>query len=224
MRLASQILLPVAAFSLLVLAACGAAPQPPAGDAAAPATATATAPAAAAEADAPAPDAMGELSGALDALGGVRSYHATMDIESAAGAVRSELDFVAPDRFRMTLPGVGTQTVIGHTMYMEAGGRVTRMEVPPGTLDQWRNPARLDDPAQKAVVQAMGADTVDGQPARRYAVRSQGDAAADITMWIGPDNLPLQVRVVSTAGGEAATSTLRYSRFNDPSIEITPPQ
>src|SRR3546814_10703885 len=119
----------------------------------------------------------------------------------------------------------GPQVIFGNPMYMQVNGQSIRTDVPAGSLDQWRDPARLDDPARKTQVQALGREALDGQSARKFLVRSQqaGMPAADITMWIGPDDLPLQVRVASTSG-DATTSTIRYSRFNDPSIEITPPQ
>ena len=33
--------------------------------------------------------------------------------------MNSEIDFVAPDRYRMAMQGLGTQVIIGDTMYME---------------------------------------------------------------------------------------------------------
>src|SRR3546814_18023329 len=118
----------------------------------------------------------------------------------------------------MVMPGLGTQVIIGNTMYMQAGGQSMRMDVPAGTLDQWRDPARLDDPARETQVQALGRETLAGQSTRQFLVRSQqaGTPAADITMLLGPDDLPLQVRVASPEGdrseerrvGEECVSTV----------------
>ena len=38
-------------------------------------------------------------------------------------------------------------------------------------------------------------------------------------MWVGSDGYPLQIRVDSNVQGKPVTTTIRYSRFNDPTIE-----
>jgi hypothetical protein len=43
-------------------------------------------------------------------------------------------------------------------------------------------------------------------------------------MWIGNDDLPLQIRVSGSAQGRTTTTTIRYSRFDDPTLRIDPPQ
>lgn len=174
----------------------------------------------------PATDARAELIASLGAFKGIRSYHATMQVEAQGKTMVTELDFVAPDRFRMTMPGgIGTQTIIGDTMYMQAGGQVVRSKVPAGMLDKWRSPGNVEDAYDGIVVQALGPAMLDGKPARRFLLRQpSSDTPADITMWVGADGLPLQVQAVVTDAGTQGNSLIRYSRYNDPSIEITPPQ
>ena len=41
---------------------------------------------------------------------------------------------------------------------------------------------------------------------------------------IGGNGYPLQIRVDSTAGGTPASTTIRYSRFNDPTLRIGVPK
>lgn len=174
----------------------------------------------------PATDARAELIASLGAFKGIRSYHATMQVEAQGKTIVTELDFVAPDRFRMTMPGgIGTQTIIGDTMYMQAGGQVVRSKVPAGMLDKWRSPGNVEDAYDGIVVQALGPAMLDGKPARRFLLRQpSSETPADITMWVGADGLPLQVQAVVTDAGTQGNSLIRYSRYNDPSIEITPPQ
>ena len=43
-------------------------------------------------------------------------------------------------------------------------------------------------------------------------------------MWVGGDGYPLQIRVTGNLNGQASTTTIRYSRINDPTIRIDPPQ
>jgi hypothetical protein len=154
-----------------------------------------------------------------------RSYHATMQLDGGPrGAMSNEVDFVAPDRFRMAMPGMGTQTIIGDTMYMSVDGRSMKVPLPAGTLTQWRDPAKLDENAATMTAEAQGRDSVDGTPARKYLVHNTRPQPSDVTMWIGNDDLPLQIRVSGSAQGRATTTTIRYSRFDDPSLKIDPPQ
>jgi hypothetical protein len=154
-----------------------------------------------------------------------RSYHATMQLDGGPrGAMSNEVDFVAPDRFRMAMPGMGTQTIIGDTMYMSVDGRSMKVPLPAGTLTQWRDPAKLDENAATMTAEAQGRDSVDGTPARKYLVHNTRPQPSDVTMWIGNDDLPLQIRVSGSAQGHATTTTIRYSRFDDPSLKIDPPQ
>jgi hypothetical protein len=156
---------------------------------------------------------------------GLRSYHATMQLDGGPrGAMSNEVDFVAPDRFRMTMPGMGTQTIIGDTMYMAVDGRSMKVPLPAGSLTQWRDPAKFDENAATMTVEAQGRDSIDGTPARKYLVHNSKPQPSDVTMWIGDDDLPLQIRVSGSAQGHASTSTIRYSRFDDPSLKIDPPQ
>lgn len=175
---------------------------------------------------APAADARGELIASLGAFKDIRSYHASMQVEAQGTTMLTELDFVAPDRFRMTMPGgLGTQTIIGDTMYMQAGGQVVRSKMPAGMTDKWRDPGQLEGAHDDIVVQALGPAMLDGKPVRKFLLHQpSADTPADITMWVGADGLPLQVQAVVTDPGKAGSSLIRYSRYNDPSIEITPPQ
>lgn len=155
----------------------------------------------------------------------VRSYHAAMQFEGGPGGAMGhhEIDFVAPDRYRMQMP-MGTQVIIGDTMYMAMKGRTMKMPMPEGTLSQWRDPARLAEFEPGMTVQAQGSDTVDGVPARKYLVHHAQPQPVDVVMWVGNDGLPLQMQVTSIAQAQKLTSTTRYSRFDDPTIRIDPPK
>ncbi|HVR80923.1 MAG TPA: hypothetical protein VHF02_02360 [Luteimonas sp.] len=155
----------------------------------------------------------------------VRSYHATMEFEGGPGGAMGhhDIDFVAPDRYRMTM-SMGTQVIIGDTMYMNIQGRTMKVPMPKGTLSQWRDPAKLAENEADMTVQAQGSDTVDGTRARKYLVHHSQPQPTDVTMWINDDNLPIRMQVDSVLQGKSVTSTIRYSRFDDPSITIDPPQ
>lgn len=208
----------------LLLAALGACtPEAPTAAGAGPGAESATGPIAAITN--PLANPRAELDAAMRKFMAASSYHASMHIDSGAnGSIANELDFVAPDRYRMTMPGLGTQVIVGDTMYMDVNGRSMKMPLPADMLGKWRDPARLGDDPAATTVRALGRDPVDGTPARKYLVQQTGAEPVDVAMWIGEDDLPLQVRVAGTSQGRSVTTTIRYSRFNDASIEITPPQ
>ena len=134
-----------------------------------------------------------------------------------------EMDFVAPDRYRMKMP-MGTQVVIGDTMHMQVEGRSMKMPLPKGTLTQWRDPLRIEESKAGMSVESLGSDSLDGQPAKKYLVRHTEPQPSEFTFWIGDDGLPLQLVSQGESQGKPYSMTLRYSRFDDPSIVIDAPQ
>ena len=163
-----------------------------------------------------------DIIASMEKFKAVRSYHATMHMDGGPrGAMTNEVDFVAPDRFRMKMP-MGTQIIIGDTMYMSMQGRTMKVPMPKGTLTQWRDPANMDKNIATMTVDAQGSESIDGVSARKYVVHHTQPHPADVTMWLA-DDFPLQIRVSSEVNARANTTTIRYSRINDPSIRIDPP-
>ena len=206
-----------AAIALLpALAACNRAPS----DADAAPAAAARPPAAHAPAD---PRA--DVQAAMDKFLAARSFHATMRLKGGAqGLAITDADFVAPDRYRITIPNVGTQTVIGDTMTMSTHGHTMQVPMPTGTLTQWRDPARIGGNAATMDVKALGPDSVGGIPARKFALHHAQPRPIDVLLWIGDDGRPLQVQVDSDMQGHPVQSSVRYSRYDDPSITIDAPR
>lgn len=167
-----------------------------------------------------------EVKAAMQKFAAAKSYHATM-VHSGTKAMTNEIDFAAPDRMRMKMP-MGTQVIIGDTMYMQVpgegmDGRVMKVPMPKGTLTQWRDPARMAGNEATLVVQALGSELLDGKPARKYLTRDT-KTPGESTLWIGANGYPLQVRVDSRLDGKPVSTTIRYSRINDPSIRVDPPK
>ncbi len=152
----------------------------------------------------------------------LRSYHVTME-NSDKRVPKMELDFVAPNRYRMAMP-MGTQYVIGDTMYMTIDGRTMRIPMPKGTMTQWRESDRIFREVDKMQVEALGSDTVNGKAAKKYRFSQAGSPATNSLMWVGSDGYPIKVETNAGTGKRAATVTLFYSRFNDPSIKIDIPK
>jgi len=217
----------IALAALLALAAC----KPDASDAAFPVAladtdtaAAPSAPAAAAPAAPPMRSDTDAVKAAMENFRNARTYHARMTMQSARGTMVNELDFVAPDRFRMQMQGIGTQTVIGDRMWMDMRGRTMQVPVPPGTSQKWRDPANFEAAKADLAVEALGEEDIDGQPTRKYLTRHTQPTPGEVTLWIGRDDLPVQMRVQADDDtGKPTTVTVRYSRFDDPAIEIDPP-
>jgi outer membrane lipoprotein-sorting protein len=195
-------------------------------DAATATSATSAAPAALADAAANAVsplNAKDEIGKAMNRFLGVKSYHATMDASTGKGAMTIEMDFVAPDRYRMQTP-MGTQYVIGDTMYMTAQGRTMKVPLPKGQITGYRDPASFEANKATMTVEALGGDSVDGQPAKKYLLRATQPKPGESMLWVDAAGYPLKIEVTGNAGGTTTRTTIRYSRFNDPAIRIEPPQ
>lgn len=203
-----------------LLAACGGSAPPPASTPAPPAAA----PAASAP-PAPATDARAEVKAAMDRFLALRSYHATMRIKGGAqGMVINEADFVAPDRYRILMPGVGTQTIVGDTMYMQMHGRTMKVPMPAGTRTQWRDPARMAGNEATMTIEDAGTDTVGTESAHKYLIHHRLPHPVDVTMWVGAQGLPLQLVVSSQMQGNPVETSIRYARFDDPAIAVDVPK
>ncbi len=187
-----------------------------------PAAATVPAVAEAAAAFKPLASPEDEVKASMDKFLKAKSFHAVMVMEGARG-MTNEMDFVAPDRYRMKMP-VGTQVIVGDTMYMQADGRSMKVPLPKGTLSQWRDPLKIEENKAGLSVEALGSDSVEGQAAKKYLVKNTQPEATEFTFWIGSDGLPLQLLHQGQAQGKPYSMTLRYSRFDDPTITIDPPQ
>ena len=152
-----------------------------------------------------------------------RSYHATMT-SSDKRVPKTEMDFVAPDRYRLD-SGMGPQVVIGDTMYMTVGGNTMRIPMPKGMLTQWRQTDRAFREIDRAQIEALGSESVDGKPARKYRMIQTFDGVrSDTLLWVGANDLPIRMETTGTAGKRTYTTTIVYSRFNDPSIRIDAPK
>lgn len=158
---------------------------------------------------------------ALAAMADLESFHVSMATTGpslqASATMNMQMDFIAPDRYRITTP-MGTHTVIGNTSYMAMGsGKPVVMQLGED-FDPDMTDVGMDE---TTVVEALGSERIDGERASRYRVRDAGPDATPTTLWIDADGRVLQMQAEGPGG---ADMTARYSRFNDDSIRIEPPQ
>ncbi len=152
----------------------------------------------------------------------LRSYHVTME-SSDKRMPKMETDFVAPNRYRMQMP-MGTQYVIGDTMYMTIDGRTMKIPMPKGTMTQWRESDRVFREVDKMQIESLGTEIVSGKSAKKYRMTQAGPPATNTLIWVGADGYPVKIETTGTASKRTTTMTIHYSRFNDPRIKIEPPK
>jgi hypothetical protein len=166
-----------------------------------------------------------ELHAAFGKFLQAHSFHATVtDIKK--GEQVSAMDFVAPDRFRMTTAGGRQTLIIGDAMYMDTNGTLTRLPVPGvGKLTaQYRNEDFLHEVEGGMSVQSLPDETVGGEPTRVYAYTVTKPMKSDAKTWISQKTgLPVQIESSGSFMGHASTTRVRYSNFDDPSIKIDAP-
>ena len=138
----------------------------------------------------------------------------------------SSVEFVAPDRYRMT-PANGTASlIIGDTMYMDMDGKLTPIPVPGVSkmVAQYRNEDFLREIEGGMNVEALPDGSVDGEAAKVYAYTLTKPMKSDAKCWVSQKTgMPMQIESTGSFMGHSSTTRVRYSGFDDPSIRIDAP-
>lgn len=173
---------------------------------------------------APATDPASAVLEASRRFASLRSFHAEMTLHGAQAGqvVRSGMDFVAPDRYRLETPA-GVQTIIGDTFFLQAEGRMQQVPLPAGTLEQWRSPLPSEARVQDLRVEDRGPADIDGTATRVYRIDGPAGSGETLQYWIGGDGLPRQIQRDGFNKQQPYRITLRYSRLNDPTLQVPPP-
>lgn len=162
-----------------------------------------------------------EVVAAVDKFLAAKSYHASM---SMGPGPATETDFVAPDRMRVKLGTMGDQIMIGSTMYMTLQGKTRQQPVPGGGVAATRSREKVLGNLQTLKVAALGDETIAGVATKKYKVENSQPNKTSSTFWVAAaTGYPVQAVNVAEVGGKSYTSTLKYSRYNDPSIKIEAP-
>lgn len=139
--------------------------------------------------------------------------------------METEMEFAAPDRYRIRT-GTGMEMiVIGNTSYMKLGDKWQKMPMP---LDSALADARaaFNKEGMKWIsdVKYVGEDTANGEPAYVYTYHGkgpQGEGENDSKIWIARSN-GLPVKVESTyRAGSLRSMTIDYD-YRSP-VQIEPP-
>lgn len=169
-------------------------------------------------------DPAADINAMADRFLAQRSFRAKMTGKGGKD-FRTDLEFVAPDRFRMkTGPGLET-VIIGKDVYLSMGDSWQKM---PGSLGNSVPDLRaaFDKEGRKwfSDVRFIGEDTVDGVPALVYQYKNRGAGNAgenDSKIWISKtDGLPLKLEATYKSG-DLRSMLIEYEY--DPTITIKPP-
>jgi outer membrane lipoprotein-sorting protein len=142
------------------------------------------------------------------------------------GETVSSIEFVAPDRYRMKATDGTASIIVGDTMYIDMGGKLTPLPVPGvgKKVAQYRNEDFLREIEGGMDVQALPDESVDGEAARVYAYTLSKPIKSNAKCWVSQKSgMPMQIESTATFMGHTSTTRLRYSNFDDPSITIDAP-
>jgi hypothetical protein len=150
-------------------------------------------------------------------------FKATM-VDLSTGKTGMIMEYQAPDRYRITVPGQLPQLIIGDTMILAMDGQTMRVPMPKGSLPKMRNEDALRELEKGSLVSAEGMGTVGAQPARIYRHTTQVNGKpAQALVWVGvASGLPLQAETRGAKDGKDVR--LLYSDFNSPKIRIDAPK
>lgn len=172
----------------------------------------------------PSGDPTADINRMADTFLAQKSFRAKMS-GSGTTPVNVELEFVAPDRFRIKNAQGPEMIVVGKDVYIETKDRWQKV---PGDLgasipDMRKN---WDREGRRWISDAkyVGEDTVNGKPANVYTYYNkgmEGAGANDSKIWISKaDGLPLKIEA-NYKSGTLRSMTIEYDY--DANISIEPP-
>lgn len=156
-------------------------------------------------------DAYGDLKKAQAAFLSAKSWHAE---EHLSDGRTVQVDFSAPDRWRIQPTPTMTEVVIGNDVYMIQGGRSMKMPMGGMMISKMIKQFQIsDDPEVRKSAQDLGTQMLNGRTVHAYSYTVRG---VPETIYLGDDSLPVQAVVKNSS----ATTVVDYSKFNQPiSIE-----
>jgi len=139
--------------------------------------------------------------------------------------VKTDMEFVAPDRFRIkTGPGLET-IVIGKEMYVSMQGKFIKLPgAMPTSIPNLRETFNKEGRQWFSDVRYVGEEAVDGKPAYVYEYKNKGPdklGENDSKIWVAKDGgLPLRIES-KFKNGNFKSMTIEYEY--DPNITIEVP-
>jgi outer membrane lipoprotein-sorting protein len=173
---------------------------------------------------APTQDAKTDIEKLSDRFMAIKSFRATMDGEGQT-PMHTELEFAAPDRYRMRMANSMEVVIIGRTTYMKVGDKWQKMQLPvENAIGEMRTTFTKEGMKWISDVKHTGDDTVDGKPAYVYTYHGKAPnnvGENDSKLWIAKsDGLPLKIEATYKSGN-LRSMTIEYDY--DTPVTIEPP-
>lgn len=155
----------------------------------------------------------------------LKSFRGTIHGTMSGKTNVSTVEYMAPDSYRVTAGGRPPSLIVNGTMYINVNGQSMKIPMGKDLIAQYRNTAVLAEIEKSVTIEDLGADVVDGQPAHKYRYTITQPHPSTSVMWISNKNgLPIQVQTSGKAMGKTVDTTIKYDKFNDPSIQIVAPK
>lgn len=155
----------------------------------------------------------------------MKSFKADMSSTTGKYKSSSTVEFVAPDRYRVTNIGQASNLIIGNTMYINMDGHAMKIPMP-GLKDmiaQYRNPEMLKELAGDVVVESLGSELHNGKATKKYRYTMTKPVASSNIMWVAANGDILQIDTSGTLQKKPFHTVIQYSQFNSPAIKISTP-
>lgn len=135
------------------------------------------------------------------------------------------VEFQAPDRYRIAPEGRPANVIIGDTMYIDMHGRSIKVAIPGETMiTKYRDPRVLGQIESTMHAEDLGLDNVGGVAAHKYRYTITEPKPGTCVVWVSKvSGLPIQIQTTGKAMGTPVDTTISYSGFSDPSIQISAP-
>ncbi len=157
-------------------------------------------------------DAYDDLMKVQAAFRNAKSWHAD---ENLSNGKTVTVDYSAPDRWRIQPSRDLTELVIGNDVYMVSKGKSTKLPFGGGAIRKVIEDVGFSVKEEvRQSAQDLGTKMLDGHSVHAYAYAVKG---VPVTLYVGANSLPVQ----SLIQNKKATTTIRYSKFNE-SISIEP--
>ena len=154
---------------------------------------------------APSSDPKVDIEKMADRFMSLKSFRAEMDGDGQT-PMKTDLEFVTPDRYRIKTGNTMEMIVIGKTSYMKMGSKWQKMSLPlDSTISDMRSAFNKEGMKWFSDVKYTGDDTVDGKPAYVYTYHNKGPGAGvgenDSKVWIAKgDGLPIKIEAIYKTG------------------------
>lgn len=173
---------------------------------------------------APSGDPKADIEKLADRFMSLKSFRAKMEGDGQM-PMRTELEFVTPDRYRIRSGNAMEMIVIGKTTWMKVGEKWQKMPMQlDSTIADMRTAFNKEGMKWFSDVKYTGDDTVDGKPAYIYTYQGKGPnnvGENDSKLWIAKsDGLPLKIEAIYKSGN-LKSMTIEYD-YETP-VAIEPP-